>query len=80
MKVLQSLQIPAEQAVYIADNEEKDFIAPNKLGIWTIQIVRPAGLHKTVGKLSQAAARYKINEISQLPAFIRDIEDAFSRI
>ncbi|MGD8786664.1 MAG: HAD family hydrolase, partial [Phycisphaerales bacterium] len=41
-KIMQDLQTRAENMVYVADNEKKDFIAPNKLGFSTIQLIRPA--------------------------------------
>ncbi len=44
-KLLQTLNKKAETVAYVADNEEKDFIGPNKLGILTIQIIRPARIH-----------------------------------
>ncbi len=72
-KVLQSLSITPEKAVYVADNEEKDFVAPNKMGFLTIRLVRPAGIHKTISGNPDAAARYKINEISRLPGLLEGI-------
>ena len=32
---------PPDKSVYLADNPEKDFVAPNQLGWKTIQIVHP---------------------------------------
>jgi len=44
-KLLKTLNTKAETVAYVADNEKKDFIGPNKLGILTIQIIRPARIH-----------------------------------
>ncbi|MBW7990664.1 MAG: HAD family hydrolase [Planctomycetes bacterium] len=69
-KILQSLEVRPENAVYIADNEKKDFIAPNKLGFATIQILRPARLHTSVCGQAEAAAQHIIRQISQLSGLL----------
>jgi putative hydrolase of the HAD superfamily len=75
-KILNNLGITPQKAVYVADNEEKDFIAPNKLGVVTIQISRPAGLYKAKSGQyhPQLAACYKISDINQLQATLEGIE------
>jgi putative hydrolase of the HAD superfamily len=65
-KILQTLEARPENTVYIADNEKKDFIAPNKLGFATIQILRPAHLHTSVCEQAGAAAQHIIPQISHL--------------
>lgn len=40
-----ALDIPHEHLIYIGDNVEKDFIAPNKLGWYSIQIKRSNQVH-----------------------------------
>ena len=69
-KILQSLEARPENTVYIADNEKKDFIAPNKLGFATIQILRPARLHTSVCGEAGAAAQHIIRQISQLSSLL----------
>jgi putative hydrolase of the HAD superfamily len=69
-KILQSLAARPENTVYIADNEKKDFIAPNKLGFATIQILRPDRLHTSVCGQTGAAAQHIIRQISQLSALL----------
>ncbi|MFB0524841.1 MAG: HAD family hydrolase [Phycisphaerae bacterium] len=69
-KLMKTLNARAENIAYIADNEKKDFIAPNKLGFLTIQIIRPARIHTKSSPQSGAAAQYIIYEISQLPALL----------
>jgi putative hydrolase of the HAD superfamily len=78
-KLLQTLNTKAETVAYIADNEEKDFIGPNKLGILTIQIIRPARVHTESApqpgflaktRRGEASAQYIIHEIGQLPALL----------
>jgi len=72
-KIMQIINVKPENAVYIADDEEKDFIAPNKLGFQTIQLIRSARLHTSVCAQSGAKAQFVIHEISQLPAFLDEL-------
>jgi putative hydrolase of the HAD superfamily len=69
-KLMESLNTKPETMVYVADNEMKDFIAPNRLGFVTIQIIRPARLHSESSQEPDCRARYKIRQISQLPALL----------
>ncbi len=69
-KLMKTLNARPENIAYIADNEKKDFIAPNKLGFMTIQIIRPARIHTGTLQQSGAAARHIIHQISQLPALL----------
>ncbi len=43
--LLDFFQCPPDQSVYIGDNLSKDFVAPNALGMHTIQVRRPNGVH-----------------------------------
>jgi putative hydrolase of the HAD superfamily len=69
-KLMEALDSRPETTVYVADNEMKDFIAPNMLGFVTIQIIRPAGLHLESSQDTDCKARYKIRQISQLPVLL----------
>ncbi|MBA7694189.1 Pyrophosphatase PpaX [subsurface metagenome] len=78
-KIMQALKVEAENMVYIADNEKKDFIAPNKLGFSTIQLIRPARIHRAVSVEPESAAplrpsprraQHTISEISQLSGLL----------
>ena len=42
---LEKLECRPEEAVYIGDNPLKDFIGAKKLGMKTVRIIRPEGLH-----------------------------------
>ncbi len=75
-KLMKTLNVRAENIAYIADNEKKDFIAPNKLCFLTIQIIRPARLHTKTAPQADAVARYKIYKISQLPALLEKVKSA----
>jgi putative hydrolase of the HAD superfamily len=72
-KLLANLNVKPESAAYVADNVEKDFIAPNKLGFVTIQIIRPAGIHTSTSPQPGAAAKYVIDGISRLPALLDEL-------
>ena len=72
-KLMQTLNATPENTAYVADDEKKDFIAPNKLGFLTIQIVRSAGIHTEPSGESGAAARYVIHQISSLPALLEGL-------
>lgn len=72
-KIMQDLNARAENIVYVADNEEKDFIAPNELGFSTIQLIRPARIHRSISHEPGASAQHITRQISQLPALIEQL-------
>ncbi|MHC4619349.1 MAG: HAD family hydrolase [Planctomycetota bacterium] len=69
-KLMETLNERPQNAVYVADNEQKDFIAPNKLGFFTVQLTRPARIHTESSDHPDAPARRIIRKISQLPALL----------
>jgi putative hydrolase of the HAD superfamily len=72
-KIMQTLKVKPENMVYIADNEKKDFIAPNKLGFFTVQLILPVRLHVSVSAEPGAKAQFVIHKISQLPALLDEL-------
>jgi putative hydrolase of the HAD superfamily len=72
-KLIETLGTKPETAAYVADNQIKDFIAPNQLGFSTIQIIRPARIHTESSDHPDAAADYVIDRISQLPAVLEKL-------
>jgi putative hydrolase of the HAD superfamily len=66
-KIIETLKVKPENMVYIGDNEKKDFIAPNKLGFFTIQLIRPARLHTKSSAEPDGRAKHVIHKISRLP-------------
>jgi len=72
-KIMQTLEAKPENMAYIADNEKKDFIAPNKLGFLTIQLIRPARIHTSVCEEPEGRAQYIIRQISQLPGLLEKL-------
>jgi len=69
-KLMETLNSKPENMTYIADNEKKDFIAPNKLGFLTIQIIRPARIHTESSEEPNAMARCVIHKISELQGLL----------
>jgi len=72
-KLLESLNESPQNAVYIADNPTKDFLAPNSLGILTIRIIRPAGLHRDLSDDPTSPAKHTIRQIAQLPDLLKKL-------
>ncbi|MCK5174419.1 MAG: HAD family hydrolase [Planctomycetes bacterium] len=68
--LIKALNARGENCVYVADNSAKDFIAPNKLGFETIQLVRPHRIHTDSPFAPEAAPSHIIGSISQLPGIL----------
>ena len=69
-KIMQIFNANSENTACVADNEKKDFIAPNRLGCKTIQLIRPARIHTSINRESDAAAQCIIHRISELPELL----------
>jgi len=69
-KIMQMLNAPAHSMAYVADNEIKDFIAPNKLGMATIQLLRPSRIHTQTSTDPNAKPHNTITQIADLPALL----------
>ncbi len=72
-KIMQTLNAKPQNIAYVADNQVKDFIAPNKLGFLTIQITRPARIHTSTSEAPDAPPQYVIRKISQLPTLLEKL-------
>ena len=72
-KIIETLNTRPESTVYIADNEKKDFVAPNKLGFLTVQLIRSARIHTSIWGQSGDKAQFVIHKISQLPALLDEL-------
>ncbi len=70
-RLIETLAVPAAQMAYVADNENKDFIAPNRLGMLTVQVLRPARLHAGVCPQPDAAPKLRIEGLGELSAALR---------
>ena len=69
-KLMGELGIGPAELIYVADNATKDFIAPNKLGCETVQVVRAAGLHKDPPADEAAAAKHVLQKLADLPVLL----------
>ncbi len=72
-KLMETLNAKPETMAYVADDQRKDFIAPNKLGFLTIQLIRPARIHTESCKHAGGAAKYVIHKISELPGLLEKL-------
>jgi FMN phosphatase YigB (HAD superfamily) len=68
--LLERLGARPHETVYVGDNETKDFIAPNRLGLVTVQLARPNGLYRRPAPLPDATAHVKIDRIDALAGII----------
>jgi len=65
--LLKQLKKRPQNCVYVADNAEKDFIAPNRLGFATIQLIGPSHIHNEPPQHHHASPDLIIASITQLP-------------
>jgi putative hydrolase of the HAD superfamily len=72
-KIMQEFDEKPQNMVYVADDEKKDFIAPNKLGFSTIQIIRPARIHTDSCAKPFAVPQHVIRKISQLQELLEKL-------
>jgi putative hydrolase of the HAD superfamily len=69
-KITRSLRQNPENCVYVADNEQKDFIGPNKLGFHTVELIRPNRIHTQPAAKPEAKAGHVIHSLRQLPVLL----------
>lgn len=72
-KIMQQLCTTPPNTACVADNEKKDFIAPNKLGCTTIQLIRPSRIHTESSADPHAAPRHIIQNISHLLPLLQNL-------
>ena len=66
LKLIETLGCQHGQCVYVADNPEKDFVAPLALGWLTIQILRPDGEYCRREPHPNGRAAHQISSLYQL--------------
>ena len=69
-EIIRRFDAKPQNCAYIADNEGKDFIAPNKLGFSTIKVVRPAGFHTEKNPDAAAQPQHTINSLRGLAGLL----------
>jgi putative hydrolase of the HAD superfamily len=72
-KIMFDLGVEAGQCAYVGDNEEKDFIAPNELGMASIKVTRPSALHPDTGTEPQARPLHTIFSLSELAGLLKTL-------
>jgi putative hydrolase of the HAD superfamily len=69
-KILQTLNAEPQATACVADNELKDFIAPNNLGMTTIRLIRPNRIHTQSSSDPNAKPQHAISRITDLPPLL----------
>ncbi|MEO5360138.1 MAG: HAD-IA family hydrolase [Nitrospirota bacterium] len=69
---LNILNINAKETVYVGDDPSKDFLAPNALGMKTVQIIRGPGIHKPTPEGQGYAAQTTISSLSEYFGAVHD--------
>jgi putative hydrolase of the HAD superfamily len=72
-KLLQTLDAKPQNTAFLGNDEKKDFIAPNKLELLSVQIIRPRRIHTESSAESNAAAQYVIHSLSDLPPLLEKL-------
>ncbi len=71
--VLARLKARAEQAVYVGDNPQKDFIGARQLGLGTIRVRYPGGVYtESEPPTDQHGPDAEIPSLTHLPAVLRN--------
>ena len=65
-KMMKHFQVSGQACLYVGDNPDKDFLAPNRLGWTTVQIVRADAFHKRKVPEPAYRAQHEIKELSEL--------------
>jgi FMN phosphatase YigB (HAD superfamily) len=58
---------------YIADNEKKDFIAPNELGFVTIKVIRKNSIHTATSENPLAKPAHQVDSLDRIPALLSQL-------
>ncbi len=70
------LGCPFESMVYVGDNVQKDFLAPNQLGMTSIQVIRDQGVHRESMDDPTAHPQFKLARLSELPSLLTELHTA----
>lgn len=57
--------VPPAACVYIGDNAGKDFVAPNRLGWVSVQVVRPGGVHADKPAPPGGAPQWRVADLTE---------------
>lgn len=73
-KIMEALNVKANEMVYIGDNESKDFIAPNKLGFRTIKLARDGHIHTSTSDDPDSKPQHVITSLDELPGLLESLK------
>ena len=62
-----------ESMAYVGDNLQKDFVGPNQLGMTSIQVVRPLGVHHESPDDPAVQPKFKLANLADLPALLAQL-------
>lgn len=68
-----ALNCDYESMVYVGDNIQKDFLAPNQLGMTSIQVTRDLGVHRETQDDPAAHPQFKLTGLSELPQLLTEL-------
>jgi putative hydrolase of the HAD superfamily len=70
--VFERLETTGSRAMYVGDNPDKDFIGARRVGMWTVRVRHPLGLHARVEPVSSDhAPDVEIEDITALKQIVR---------
>ncbi len=72
-QIIEKFRISTEQAAYIGDNEQKDFIGPNQIGMISIKLEKPNAIHSEKSAQPINKPKYRIKNLIELPALLKSI-------
>jgi putative hydrolase of the HAD superfamily len=72
-RLLAQMGVAPSQAAYVGDNARKDFLAPNRLGMVSIQVCRAHALHREPAEHPQGAARVRLETLGHLPVLLKSL-------
>ncbi len=75
-RLLAHMHTPPHRAVYVGDNANKDFLAPNRLGMVSVQVCRAHALHTAPAGDPQGAAQCRLEKMEALPEFLQSLRPA----
>ncbi|AGB42119.1 haloacid dehalogenase superfamily enzyme, subfamily IA [Halobacteroides halobius DSM 5150] len=69
-KMIEEFEVSPQEAVYIGDNPDKDFVTAKKLGLKTVRIIRQQGMHINKKLSEKYEADYEIESLDELEEII----------
>jgi len=72
-KVMFELGAEASECVYVGDNEEKDFIAPNALGMISVKLAKATSLHTAQASDAEGRPSHTIYSLKDIVRLVRKL-------